>query len=330
MMSSDYLYRFYRYEEVEEKWLSPYCTSSTVKPGTLCWVLRGRRSKSKKKKQNHSQEQQQQQQQEQQQQQQQQEQRKILFQRAIIVETKTKTCDDNSCDDGGDDDDRILVRYPMGSTYRVKYVNLWPILRETGVVICLAETLLYRKWALACTQAKDAFVEIGCDVGILVHRVHALSECPEKVWGLDACRASIVQAQKRFPECHFRQWRVPLLLEEGQQQQVGTNDQGENTNTNIRKDKMANDQEDDDNQQLLYSKRPTRRPLPEDLFPNTNGDDNYLQGNNNLVVAVDINGNRELSVVQQCIQIVIQEWKPRLIIVKSETLYEHLDRTRKE
>jgi hypothetical protein len=274
-------YRFYRYEEVEEKWLSP----CALKPGTLCWVLRGRRSK-KAKNNNNSQPQQQQQQQ-----------RNILFQRAVVVETTTTSQEE-------DDDDRILVRYPMGSTYHVRKMNLWPILQESSMVLCLPETLLYRRWAVACTQANDRFVEIGCDVGILVHRVHAHSNCPQYVWGLDTCRASIQQAERRFPECHFRQWRVPLLLD----------------NDKV----IGNNQGNDDNQLPIVESKRSTPPLPDDLFLDTNHDHNP-QGNN-LVVAVDINGNRELSVVQQCLQIVIQEWKPRLILVKSETLYQELAR----
>lgn len=38
------------------------------------------------------------------------------------------------------------------------------------------------------------------------------------------------------------------------------------------------------------------------------------------VVAIDINGNRELPAVQQCIQIILQRFQPRLMIVKSRAL----------
>lgn len=39
------------------------------------------------------------------------------------------------------------------------------------------------------------------------------------------------------------------------------------------------------------------------------------------VVAIDINGNRMLPAVLQCIQVAMSKWAPRLIIVKSRELY---------
>ena len=40
-----------------------------------------------------------------------------------------------------------------------------------------------------------------------------------------------------------------------------------------------------------------------------------------LVVAIDINGNRELPAVEKCIQLALDLWSPRLVIVKSRELY---------
>ena len=40
-----------------------------------------------------------------------------------------------------------------------------------------------------------------------------------------------------------------------------------------------------------------------------------------LVVAIDINGNRELPAVLRCIQLAMDTWSPRLVIVKSRELY---------
>jgi precorrin-6B methylase 2 len=42
------------------------------------------------------------------------------------------------------------------------------------------------------------------------------------------------------------------------------------------------------------------------------------------VVAIDVNGNRELEAVLQCLQIALDKWKPRLVIVKSRTLHQRL------
>ena len=43
-----------------------------------------------------------------------------------------------------------------------------------------------------------------------------------------------------------------------------------------------------------------------------------------LVVAIDINGNRELEAVEKCLDRVLKIWKPRLVIVKSRSLYAKL------
>ena len=40
-----------------------------------------------------------------------------------------------------------------------------------------------------------------------------------------------------------------------------------------------------------------------------------------LIVAIDINGNRELDAVVQCVQRVVDLWHPRLVIVKSRSLF---------
>ena len=40
-----------------------------------------------------------------------------------------------------------------------------------------------------------------------------------------------------------------------------------------------------------------------------------------LIVAIDINGNRELEAVIECLQRVLDTWQPRLVIVKSRSLF---------
>jgi len=52
-----------------------------------------------------------------------------------------------------------------------------------------------------------------------------------------------------------------------------------------------------------------------------NGDSNSNSNSSKLVVAIDINGNRELNAVLQCLDRVLKCWKPKLVIVKSRSLY---------
>lgn len=40
-----------------------------------------------------------------------------------------------------------------------------------------------------------------------------------------------------------------------------------------------------------------------------------------LIVAIDINGNRELEAVVECLQRILDVWRPRLVIVKSRSLF---------
>ncbi|CAB9506412.1 expressed unknown protein [Seminavis robusta] len=250
-------YSIYRHEEVESKFLSTAASSSSLAPDTLCWVLLSKGRKRNKASQDSEGEQ-----------------RKQLLSRAWIV---------GSSSSEQQQDGRILVRYPKGSTYRVKRENLLPVLMHSSLIVVLAETNLYRRFAVVHTRPNDAFTEIGCDVGILVHRIWEHSTCPQYVSGMDKAPEDIAQAQQRYPNCKFVTWNVPLLQTSQEQDTTST----DNHNP----------------------------PLPMDLFP---------QSRKELVVAIDINGNRELEAVQHCIRIVIQEWKPRLIIVKSRELYAQL------
>ena len=335
-------YSIYRYEEVEAKWhLSPPSSSSlsssktaaTALPAnTLCWVLF---SKGKGN-------------------------RKQLLDRARVVgpeETAekdpsnidtTKNDNDNHSPSNSPskkkqkkqtttDDDRILVRYSKGSTYHVKRENLLPVLpaSTTPLVMVIPETRLYHRWTVVHTQANDAFCEIGCDVGILVQRVWKHSERRQHVWGLDKGPEGIASAQERYPEMasQFRVWNVPLeafAKDDDNKKEEGDTNVATETNDDVTN---AADATKEDEQQTVVSSRisttntnSTKPPLPMDLFPNdiVNTDDKAQSINSSLVVAIDINGNRELEAVRQCLQLVIQEWKPRLIIVKSRALYADL------
>ena len=53
-------------------------------------------------------------------------------------------------------------------------------------------------------------------------------------------------------------------------------------------------------------------------------DDDECLSSSSLVVAIDINGNRELEAVQQCLARVQSMWQPRLIIVKSRALHQYI------
>ena len=53
-------------------------------------------------------------------------------------------------------------------------------------------------------------------------------------------------------------------------------------------------------------------------------DDFGVKNQLNFVVGIDINGNREIDAVRECLQRVLYWWSPRLVIVKSRSLYQVL------
>jgi hypothetical protein len=161
-----------------------------------------------------------------------------------------------------DDGRRVLVRYPAGSTYKVRRSNLLPVLElEDHLVLVAPETTEYRRLAVVHTRREDHFLEVGCDFGALVDSVDAATAL-----GVDKSDESIMGARQRHP----------------------------------RKDFVVGDVFDDDDLRRLTAQMASRRPL---------------------VVAIDINGNRELPAVLRCIQLAMDSWSPRLVVVKSRELY---------
>ena len=301
-------YSFYRYENVESKWLSVKDKDKDkdndhrplLPPETLCWVLqskgkkRGRKGQPIKNTTTETESD---------------EQRKQLFNRAWVIKedtngnNKNNKDKDNNNNNNNNNNDRILVRYPKGSTYHVKKENLLPVLQQDSMVVVLPETRIYRRWCVVHTQPNDSFCEIGCDVGILVDRIREHSSVPQHVSGMDKSTTSINDAKRRYPKSKFLEWSVPLEDEHQTDEDITD----------------KNDNEAKKEEQPPPTKQET--PLPMDLFPIPDSKDEM---NKSLVVAIDINGNRGLKAVQQCVQIVIQEWRPRLLIVKSRALYHDL------
>lgn len=71
---------------------------------------------------------------------------------------------------------------------------------------------------------------------------------------------------------------------------------------------------------IARERYPNRNFLLGDVF----GDDLDINLESPSVIAIDINGNRLLPAVLDCIQLAVDRWSPRLIIVKSRELYTRL------
>jgi len=73
--------------------------------------------------------------------------------------------------------------------------------------------------------------------------------------------------------------------------------------------------------QIANERYPSRDFRLGDIF----GDDLGIHLDSPSVIAIDINGNRLLPAVLDCIQLVVDRWSPRLVIVKSRELYARLE-----
>lgn len=100
----------------------------------------------------------------------------------------------------GDEEERVLVRYPNESTYRVRRKNLVPVFEDDAkrTILVASETNDYRRMSIVHTRGEDHFIEIGCDFGILVDSVDAKSGL-----GIDKSEESIRIANERYPGQRF-------------------------------------------------------------------------------------------------------------------------------
>ena len=141
--------------------------------------------------------------------------RKEFFLRARVISDDEETSEserDGKTPTAKHGERRILVRYSRGATYRVRAYNLIPVLEPSlhnnnwqssvendqtqsqtssssialpPLVVVVPETNIYRRVAKVHTTPDDSFMEIGCDYGITVDKIHkSLEEAGDvpKVW----------------------------------------------------------------------------------------------------------------------------------------------------
>jgi hypothetical protein len=287
-----------------------------------------------------------------------------VIQRDVVEPTDSTTRPDGSDREAFAREERVLVQYPAGSTYYVHVNHIIPILHsyhdndtrgsskihpthKNRVVVVWSETDLYRRCCMihCVPEYDDAFIEIGCDEGELIYKMSqsflfvptptptasttmiisskkkkredeirgiivrdetdttqdskknnmittSRMETQKKasVLGLDKSKQSIRIAQQRYPQCSFQVCDV--LVDE-----------------------------------------PTHWPIPSELLygcPRTmdhydpSGQPSPLAKKKSIVIAIDINGNREIQAVLQCLQIVMNTFRPHLVIVKSRALHHDL------
>jgi hypothetical protein len=137
------------------------------------------------------------------------------------------------------------------------------------------------------------FIEIGSDFGFNIGMI----PIPDgnKI-GIDKSETSNLIAKNNYDRIDFMTVDVLLKSQEWFQELF-----------NIIRNKFQNHQQDNNNIS-------NKEQLCED----------ELLIKSHLVVAIDINGNREIEAVVECLKRVMNWWSPKLIIVKSRSLYKYM------
>ena len=222
-----------------------------------------------------------------------------LFLRARVVADEESNNNNKTPVDDVNNNTRIRVRYPQGSTYACQPHRLLPILENNtdnadtdaqNLILVAAETSDYRRTCVVHTLPTDHFLEVGCDFGCTTERVYQNG----------------VGAVGRVP--HTRTTRnsnhIPpppprmVVGVDKSAESIGMARQRYPHLTFAQCDILQND---------------IRQVLPD------------FSSSSSLVMAVDINGTRELPAVCQCLQVLLMIYQPRLVIVKSRALFAKLE-----
>lgn len=233
--------------------------------------------------------------------------KKEFFLRARVISDNEEVNDESS--EKQRSERRVLVRYSKGATYRVRAYNLLPVLEPSvhdtalpPLVVLTPETHIYRRLAKIHCTPDDSFMEIGCDYGITVDKIQTSIEEAGDVPKEWPCNEVNNEVDEKKEDNDGNCTRVSC---------VGVDKSIESINiANERYPKckflLAN--------VLVSEEVSTIRTMCEA----------NLRGEAPSIICIDVNGNREIDGVLQCLQMIMNErWKrqPRMIIVKSRFLY---------
>ena len=207
----------------------------------------------------------------------------------------------------------------------------------TGMVVVWPETNEYRRCCVQHTvllPGKDIFVEVGCDYGKTVAKVADTCVDQDMVLGIDKSTESISIAKQRYPHLSFLQWDL-LSPDEKNKNLLGPLEQQHLKHGNDKEHRTESTNPVDEQYSTSMSIMPSpsvlrylaqRQKQLQTQEPQTGCFGTEKFHSSSLVVAIDINGNRELEAVQDCILRVQSLWQPRLIIVKSRALHQQRKR----
>ena len=251
--------------------------------------------------------------------------RKEFYRRARVISDDDEVKDGDPAGRGGR---RVLVRYEKGATYRVHAYNLLPVLEPClhesssrtsscqrsnlgtpPLVVLVPETNLYRRMARVHTTPEDSFLEVGCDYGITVDKI----------------RKSLADAGD-VP----RVWPAPEEADGGGGNDSSRGDSGARPGSERRRasclgvdrSKESIDIAQERHPDCLFSLVNVLRP--DEMTSLRLLCEQSLANSSPSIVAIDVNGNREIDGVLDVLTKVMEErWRrqPRLIVVKSRFLY---------
>jgi hypothetical protein len=272
-----------------------------------------------------------------------------LFLRAIIIEVDVQQ-----------GNDRIRVQYPKGSTYNVRSKFLLPIVdtlymdqmvlpslpRSHSILLVYPETNLYRRACVLHTAVLEHFIEIGCAEGITCQRVYETSSnhhtnttvCTNGaepssrriILGIDKSASSIRIARNKYSRSSQHPYFVTgdvLTRHWNDDEYTGT--------TNVEYAAIVRDimqrlllvrtvDDNGDNRGTMNHTITTNPWLHDDDADVADDEPTTTTSTPSMVVAIDINGNRDIDPVLQCIHLVMNQLVPRLILVKSRSLYNQI------
>jgi len=186
-----------------------------------------------------------------------------------------------------DVDDRILVQYPAGSTYRVRRDLLVPILDFDTVS---SHNLHHNMTNLIVVYAEPNEYR----------RASVTHTGPNEDFLEIGCAQGVT--------CH----RVHTT----------TSTTSTNNNKNAQRRAVVGLDKSESSIATARQRYPACHFLTADILEESNDpDDPVNRVAPPSVVALDVNGNRELEAVVQCLKAVLARWKPRLVLVKSRALY---------
>lgn len=234
----------------------------------------------------------------------------------------------NKTKNGGENERTLLLPPPPPSSSSSTLLSMTEQQQQQQqrVVLVFAETSDYRHACVVHTGPNEFFCEVGCASGITCRRVldHGTTPTPSSshtnnnhrrrrlVVGVDKSPSAIAQARRLCrpdddivyatcdilnPEWH-RQW-PDVSQAPPSQSPCASSPTSTTTTTSL------------------------AGALPSQRISNNN--------NNKItpaVVALDINGNRDRPAVLECLQVIMNEWHPRLILVKSRSLYCSLEKSK--